>query len=137
MLLYFYMQVGNFQLGETPGQTPARYLPKSAQTPGQRSATPTTRPCANATTLSLHKAKRELPKPAERLTGQRGRVAKADAENLHEAFVKYETEVSRFARNPAVGIDKLTEISLFWLRFVLAHKIQLVDYHGYLFFNRV
>ena len=39
--------------------------------------------------------------------------------------------------NIALGIDKLTEISLFWLRFVFAHKIQLVDYHGYLFFNRV
>ena len=34
------------------------------------------------------------------------------------------------------GIDKLTEKSPFWLRFVLAHKIQLVDNHSYLFFNR-
>ena len=36
-----------------------------------------------------------------------------------------------------LGIDKLTEKSQFWLRFVLAHKIQLVDYHSNLFFNRV
>ena len=36
-----------------------------------------------------------------------------------------------------VSIDKLTEISPFWLRFVFAHKIQFVDYHSNLFFNRV
>ena len=35
------------------------------------------------------------------------------------------------------GIDKLTVKSPFWLRFVFAHKIQPVDYHSYLFFNRV
>ena len=35
------------------------------------------------------------------------------------------------------GIDKLTAKSPFRLRFVFAHKIQLVDYHSYLFFNRV
>ena len=35
------------------------------------------------------------------------------------------------------GIDKLTEKSLFCLRFVFALKIQLVDYHSNLFFNRV
>ena len=50
----------------------------------------------------LTQAKRELPTPPERLTGQRGRIARSDAENLHEALVKYETEVLRFARNPLV-----------------------------------
>ena len=50
----------------------------------------------------LTQAKRELPTPPERLTGQRGRIAKSDAQNLHEALVKYETEVLRFARDPDV-----------------------------------
>ena len=50
----------------------------------------------------LTQAKRELPKPARRLTGQRGRPARYDAENLHEALVNYETEVLRFARDPDV-----------------------------------
>ena len=39
--------------------------------------------------------------------------------------------------NTTVGIDKLTEKSPFWPRFVFAHKIQLVDYRSYLFFNSV
>ena len=50
----------------------------------------------------LTQAKRELPTPPTRLTGQRGRVAKSDAENLHDALVKYETEALRFARDPDV-----------------------------------
>ena len=50
----------------------------------------------------LTQARRELPNPPTRITGQRGRVAKSDAENLHEALVKYETETLRFARNPDV-----------------------------------
>ena len=50
----------------------------------------------------LTQARRELPTPPKRLTGQRGRLAKSDAENLHEALVKYETEVLRFARDPDV-----------------------------------
>ena len=50
----------------------------------------------------LTQARRELPTPPERLTGRRGRLAKSDAENLHEALVKYETEVLRFARDPDV-----------------------------------
>ena len=50
----------------------------------------------------LTQARRELPTPPKRLTGQRGRVAKSDAENLHEALVKYETEALRFARDPDV-----------------------------------
>ena len=50
----------------------------------------------------LTQAKRELPTPPTRLTGQRGRLAKSDAENLHEALVKYETEALRFARDPDV-----------------------------------
>ena len=48
----------------------------------------------------LTQAGRELPKPPNRLRGQRGRIAKSDAENLHEALVKYETEVLRFVRDP-------------------------------------
>ena len=50
----------------------------------------------------LTQAKRELPKPPPRQTGQRGRVAKSDAENLHEALARYETEALRFARDPLV-----------------------------------
>ena len=50
----------------------------------------------------LTQARRELPTPPKRLTGQRGRPAKSDAENLHEALVKYETETLRFARDPDV-----------------------------------
>ena len=50
----------------------------------------------------LTQARRELPTPPPRQTGQRGRVAKSDAENLHEALAKYETEVLRFARDPEV-----------------------------------
>ena len=50
----------------------------------------------------LTQARRELPTPPQRLTGQRGRVAQSDAQNLHDALVKYETEVLRFARDPDV-----------------------------------
>ena len=50
----------------------------------------------------LTQAGRELPKPPPRQTKRRGRIAKSDAENLHEALVKYETEVLRFARDPDV-----------------------------------
>ena len=50
-------------------------------------------------TILTH-AKRELPPTPVRLDGQRGRVAKSDAENLHQALVNYETEVLRFARDP-------------------------------------
>ncbi len=50
----------------------------------------------------LTQAKRELPTPPARLDGQRGRVAKSDAENLREALATYETEILRFARDPDV-----------------------------------
>ncbi len=50
----------------------------------------------------LTQAKRELPTPPKRLTGQRGRIAQCEAQNLHDALVKYETEVLRFARDPNV-----------------------------------
>ena len=50
----------------------------------------------------LTQAKRELPDPPARLDGQRGRIARSDAENLHEALAKHETEVLRFARDPDV-----------------------------------
>ena len=48
----------------------------------------------------LDQSKRELPPATVRLDGQRGRIAKSDAENLHEALVKHETDVLRFARDP-------------------------------------
>ena len=48
----------------------------------------------------LTQAKRELPQPPPRQTQRRGRIAQSDAENLHEAFAKYETEALRFARDP-------------------------------------
>ena len=50
----------------------------------------------------ITQAKRELPAPPVRLDGQRGRIAQSDAENLHGALAKYETEVLRFAANPDV-----------------------------------
>lgn len=50
----------------------------------------------------LTQARRELPTPPPRQTQRRGRIAKSDAQNLHEALVKYETEVLRFARDPEV-----------------------------------
>jgi transposase len=50
----------------------------------------------------LTQAGRELPAPPTRITGQRGRVAKSDAGNLHEALIKYETGALRCARNPDV-----------------------------------
>lgn len=51
----------------------------------------------------LTKAKHELPDPPRRTSGKRGRVAKSDAENLHEAFTRHETEILRFTRNPHVA----------------------------------
>jgi len=50
----------------------------------------------------LTQAKRELPKTPERTDGKRGRVAKSDAQNLHEALARHEDEALRFARNPDV-----------------------------------
>ena len=50
----------------------------------------------------LTQARRELPQSPPRQTKRRGRIAKSDAQNLHEALVKYETEVLRFARDPLV-----------------------------------
>lgn len=50
----------------------------------------------------LTKGRRELPKPPPRIKGKRGRVAKSDAENLHEAFRRHEAEILRFAQSPEV-----------------------------------
>ena len=50
----------------------------------------------------LTQAKKELPTPPPRQTQRRGRPARSDAENLHAALIKYETETLRFARNPDV-----------------------------------
>ena len=44
---------------------------------------------------------KELPEQP-RQNGQRGRIAKSDAENLHEALVQHETAVLRFACHPDV-----------------------------------
>ena len=50
----------------------------------------------------LTQAKRELPPTPARVDGKRGRVAKSDAQNLHEALAKHEDEALRFARDPDV-----------------------------------
>ena len=50
----------------------------------------------------LTKGKRELPEPPPRPPGKRGRIAKSDAENLHEALSRYEDEVLRFTREAEV-----------------------------------
>ena len=50
----------------------------------------------------LAQAKRELPPTPARIDGKRGRVAKSDAQNLHEALAKHEDEALRFAREPDV-----------------------------------
>lgn len=50
----------------------------------------------------LTQAKRELPPPPKRVSGRRGRIAKSDAQNLHEALAEREDEVLRFARDPDV-----------------------------------
>ena len=51
----------------------------------------------------LTKGKRELPEPPRRTNGKRGRIAKSDAENLHEAFGCHEDAILLFARHPDVG----------------------------------
>ena len=50
----------------------------------------------------LTQAKRELPPPPKRVSGRRGRIARSDAQNLHEALASHEDEVLRFARDPDV-----------------------------------
>ena len=50
----------------------------------------------------LTKGRREVPLPPPRPKGKRGRIAKSDAENLLEAFTRYEDEILRFASNPHV-----------------------------------
>ena len=50
----------------------------------------------------LTQAKRELPPTPARIDGKRGRVARSDAQNLHEALAKHEDEALRFAREPDV-----------------------------------
>ena len=50
----------------------------------------------------LTQAKGELPRTPARVDGRRGRVAKSDAQNLHEALTKREDEALRFARDPDV-----------------------------------
>ena len=50
----------------------------------------------------LTQGAKELPPIPPRLNGQRGRVAKSDAHNLHERLHKHETAVLLFAANPHV-----------------------------------
>ena len=50
----------------------------------------------------LTQAKRELPPTPKRVSGRRGRIARSDAQNLHEALASHEDEVLRFARDPDV-----------------------------------
>ena len=50
----------------------------------------------------LTDGKKQLPAPLQR-TGQRGKVAQTDEQNLHDAFDKYEHEILRFTRNPYVS----------------------------------
>ena len=50
----------------------------------------------------LTQAKKELPEQPPRQDGQRGRIAKSEAENLHEALVRHEAAVLRFACHPEV-----------------------------------
>ena len=50
----------------------------------------------------LTQGAKELPPIPPKLNGQRGRVAKSDAHNLHERLHKHETAVLLFAANPHV-----------------------------------
>lgn len=50
----------------------------------------------------ITQARRELPPPPKRVSGRRGRIARSDAQNLHEALAGYEAEVLRFAHDPDV-----------------------------------
>ena len=50
----------------------------------------------------LTQGAKELPPIPPKLNGQRGRVAKSDAHNLHERLRKHETTVLLFAANPHV-----------------------------------
>ena len=72
------------------------------QHPGKALGEPAFKAARKRYRTILTQAGRELPAPPARLDGQRGRVAKSDAENLHEALAKHETEVLRFATNPDV-----------------------------------
>jgi len=58
------------------------------------------RPCANATAPSSPRPNANFPNPPQRIGGKRGRIAKSEAANLHEALATYETEVLRFAQDP-------------------------------------
>ncbi len=51
----------------------------------------------------LTQGARELPEIPPRKSGQRGRIAKTDAHNLHERLTEYEDEVLRFMRDPHVS----------------------------------
>jgi transposase len=51
----------------------------------------------------LTRGAKELPHVPERIAGQRGRVAKSDAHNLHERLTMHEDAVLIFARNPHVS----------------------------------
>ena len=50
----------------------------------------------------LTRGSKELPPVPERVSGQRGRIAKSDAHNLWERLQRYETSVLLFAKRPEV-----------------------------------
>ena len=50
----------------------------------------------------LTQGAKELPAIPPRSQGQRGRIAKSDAHNLHERLVQHEASVLRFLRDPDV-----------------------------------
>jgi len=75
---------------------------KVRESPDKRLAEPEFKAMRKRYRTILAKGKRELPKPPPRTRGKRGRVAKSDTENLHEAFARHETEILRFAKNLAV-----------------------------------
>ena len=54
-------------------------------------------------TAILTQGAKELPATPPRSRGQRGRIAKSDAHNLHERLVQHEASVLRFLRDPDVS----------------------------------
>ena len=89
-------------LGQKHEEAPEGDRPQGPREPGKCLAEPELKAMRKRYRTILTKGQQELPKPPPRIKGKRGRVAKSDAENLHEAFVRHETEILWFARRPAV-----------------------------------
>ena len=60
-------------------------------------------PCARRYRTILTQGAKELPAIPPRSKGQRGRIAKSAAHNLHERLAKHEASVLRFLRDPHVS----------------------------------